>query len=134
MENVLKFTKMGMDIDDADYAGDIGNHRIRATVTVNDVDFLIEITAIATLQKTSEKTGEPLKHPKTTSYVNGMRVEIIGSEKRLVRACGGNWFMHDEDRTIFDEMFTRIPSHKKDYALAVINGQLQTKFDSIEVA
>jgi hypothetical protein len=97
---VLVFKKMGMDITDKDYAGDIGNHRVRAHFEDNGIKFTVEVMSTYLERTISKTTGLPLKRPIRTSDVNGCYIEIIAMFDEPIRGSTGRWFLHSEEKAI----------------------------------
>lgn len=132
----LEFVQMGMPITDADYNGDIGYHRIRATFNFNGVNFLVEVKSTNTRRTTNSKTGKPLKKHIQTSSNNGIHIEIYGLFDEIIKGCTGKWFMHEYEKTILERCTwnehdkTR---HIKRYLLDCINKELRTDFEDIKI-
>ena len=132
----IQFEKCGMQIREADYCGDIGNHRIRASIIFNGVKFYIEARSTNTRRTTNARTGAPLKKYIQTSSNNGIHIEIFAIYDAPIKSCIGKYFMHEEETRILDictqNEHARI-LHKEWYLLAKINGALKTNFQKIEL-
>lgn len=136
--NKITFKKYGMDIQDTNYLGDIGNHRIRAEVEQNGIKFYIEIQSTYTRQTKHKITGKELKHYKTFYNSNGMLVHIWTNEKRIEKSCSGMYGIFEMQKDILniwksEERFNDKSYHKKMLALAIINGELKTNFKEMEI-
>ena len=133
-KGAIEFIKMGMDIRETDYNGDIGNHRIRAYLNYNGVDFLIEARSCRTVRTTNNRTGAPLKKHIQTSTSNGIVIEIYAMQTEVLKGCCGHYFLHETEKqiahfcTLTEHNKTR---HTKKYLLMRINNALCAEFDEI---
>lgn len=133
---IIAFEKCGMRISDADYGGDIGNHRIRTSIIFNGVKFYIEARSTNTRRTTNARTGAPLKKYIQTSSSNGIHIEIFAIYNAPIKSCAGKYFMHEEQSRILDICTQNEPTrilHNERYLLAKINGALKTNFSKIEL-
>lgn len=132
----LEFMQMGMPITDADYNGDIGYHRIRATFNFNGVNLLVEVKSTNTRRTINSKTGKPLKKYIQTSSNNGIYIEIYGLFDEIIKSCTGRWFMHEYEKSILDcctwNEYDKT-THTKRYLLNCINKELRTNFEDINI-
>lgn len=134
----LNFTKMGMDISDKDYTGDIGNHRVRAEFeNDNGVRFFVEVMSCGLKRRISKITGKPLKKIIDVSSVNGMHIEILTFYQAPIKGCTGKWFMHEEQKTIFevtmDDVNGEKNPHKFNRILQMIWRYTGEEFNSAEL-
>ena len=131
--NAIKFRKMGMDIRDKEYKGDIGNHRIRAEFEYNGVDYLVEVMAHNTVRRKHATTGEPLKHTKWTSDADGIYIEIYAMYQEVLQGSGGGYFMHPTEKQIYSVTIDDHTAHTQKILLMLINGAIKTEFNAFEL-
>jgi hypothetical protein len=136
-EGAITFLKRGCDIREADYIGDIGNHRITAAIELEGVKIFIEARSVATVRSTSLNGKRELKTPIQTSSSNGIIIEGYAIYSAPLKSCAGAWRMFEEEKQIFTR-YTRdiwqVCTHTKKYLLATINAELRTEFTDIILA
>lgn len=99
----LTFKKMGGDITDKNYAGDIGNHRVRAEFENEfGVRFFVEVQSCGIKRRVNKVTGKQLKKIIDVSQVNGMRIKILTFYQAPIKGCTGKYFMHEEQKTLYE--------------------------------